>query len=347
MIRSENPPPAAREAASTGVEMPPALRALALELPARRTADAMLRLSERISAGESWDAAMRARDVRLPIHLRGLLQASLRAQRLPEALTQLVELERRRGQLGREIWMTLAYPLVLLVSLGVLFFLYEICLIREVMSLHADVLDSFRLNTSMAAALPSLTQLALVLSQPAPLLGIALAIAAVAGLVIARQTLHPPRIDAWFNRLPVLGSLWHWSALADCLRLLRLLLEAEIPLPQALGMAAAATRNGEIAAGCRQLAAQVQLGHGLAQAVEQSSAFPRTLVPLVRWGESHSALPEALDAAAEMLEGRVRVHLGFVRTFLPPFLFLLVAGAILCSMLAAFLPMFRLLEALA
>ena len=340
---SETRLPTVQEASPAVVAMPPALRALSSELESPRTARSMRRLAERIAAGEPWDAALSAADVGLPLHLRALLQASLRTERLPEALAQLVDLDRRRGQLKREIWTALAYPAMLLIALLMLFFLYEGYFIREVMSLHTDVLTDVGMVSS-AAELPSLTEAALYLSRPMPLAAIALAMTLLALLGLVRQVLHPPGIDALFNRLPVIGSLWHWSALADCARMLALLLRAEIPLPQALGMAATATRNGEVAAGCWDISRQVQGGHAMADVVERSTAFPRTLAPLVRWGESHSALPEALAAAAEMFEGRVRVQLGFIRTFLPPVLMLLVAGAILCSILAAFLPMFQVLR---
>jgi type II secretory pathway component PulF len=343
----EHPLPSAEIGSSPAAEMPPALRALSTELSSRRVAGALRRLSDRISRGEPWDIALNAGDVHLPVHVRALLQASLRAQRLPQSLAQLVDLDRRRNQLQREVRLALAYPLLLLAALGVLFLLYEFYFIREIMTLHGEIISDFRLLTSTAAELPTLTQVALYLSRPVPLGVVATMMAAVALLVAARQAFHPPSIDALFNRLPVLGSLWYWSAMADCARVLSLLLEAQIPLPQALGIAATAMRNGEIAAGCWDLVGQVQAGHALAAAMERNSAFPPTLAPLVRWGETHLALPEALQAAAEMLEGRVQIQLEFVRTFLPPMMFLVVASAIFFSLLAAFYPMFRLVEALA
>jgi type II secretory pathway component PulF len=178
------------------------------------------------------------------------------------------------------------------------------------------------------------------------LLLIAALVGGFALLCVVRMLFRPRTLDALFNRLPILGPLAHWSALADFSRLLALLLEAGIPLPQALGMTAAGLRNGEVSAGCWQLARAAQAGHSLADGMRPLEAFPRSLEPILQWGQAHSALPEALAAAGEMFEGRVRVHLTFVRTFLPPFVFLLVGGAILFSVVAALWPMFRLIEAL-
>ena len=75
-----------------------------------------------------------------------------------------------------------------------------------------------------------------------------------------------------------------------------------------------------------------------------TSPLPDTLGPVAEWGETRSALPDALQAAAEMYEGRVHVQLAFVRLFMPPAVFLFAGGVILLSLLAIFLPMFMLLK---
>jgi type IV pilus assembly protein PilC len=94
------------------------------------------------------------------------------------------------------------------------------------------------------------------------------------------------------------------------------------------------------------LARRVEAGQPLAAAVTGTPPLPDTLAPVVQWGEMRSALPQALQAAAEMYEGRVRTQLTFVRLFLPPCVFLVAGGVILLSMLAVFLPLIKIIQTL-
>ncbi len=129
---------------------------------------------------------------------------------------------------------------------------------------------------------------------------------------------RPLWLDVVAHRLPLVGPMWLWASTVDLCHVLALLLEAGLPLPQALRSTAAGLRSSELAQACRRMARRVEAGQPLAEAVAVTAPIPDTLGPVVQWGESRSALPQALQAAAEMYEGRVRMQLSFVRLFLPP-----------------------------
>ena len=59
--------------------------------------------------------------------------------------------------------------------------------------------------------------------------------------------------------------------------------------------------------------------------------LPLSIVPLVHWGERHGTLPEALRAAADMLEGRLRVKTAMLGQVIPPVIFVFV-GILACSL---------------
>ena len=315
--------------------LPAGLRALAEEMPSRRVSRALRRISQRLESGEPWQAALDAAEVGLPDDVRGLIAAGIRCQRLPDALERLVDLHRRGQRLRREVWLSLAYPLLLVGLLLVLFLFYEVFFVREIAKIYEDF-DYWDF--------PAITQMVLRLSNPEAIFLMAASGAGLAAVVVVHLLFRPYWLALVFNRLPVLGPLWQWSAVADFSRLLALLLEVELPLPQALSLTAAGMRNAEYAAGCRWLSARVATGEPLWSAMLSRDAFPESMVPIVRWGQQRSSLPEALEAVAEMFAGRVQVQLSFVRTFIPPFTFILVAGVILFSAMATLLPMIRMLD---
>ena len=326
---------------ASAVHAPPALpaglRALAEEMPSRGVSRALRRVSQRLESGEPWQAALDAAESDLPDDVRGLISAGIRCQRLPDSLERLVDLHRRGQRLRREVWLSLAYPLLLLSLLLVLFLFYEVFFVREIVKMYEDF-DMW--------SVPAITQVVISLSNPEGIIMMAAAGAALAGIVAVHLLFRPYWLSLLFNRIPVLGPLWQWSAIADFSRLLALLLEVELPLPQALSLAAAGMRNAEYAASCRWLSARVAAGEPLSSALQGHDSFPESMVPIIRWGQQRSSLPEALEAVAEMFAGRVQVQLSFVRTFIPPFTFILVAGVILFSALASLLPMIQLIDAL-
>jgi type II secretory pathway component PulF len=322
--------------APTPVALPAGLRALAEELPCGKLSRRLVRLSARLEAGETWEAALKAPDVRLPEHIRGLIQAGLHSSRLATSLERLVNIQRRGQQIRQEIWLSLAYPLTLMTVLSLVFICFELFCIPPLGLLYED----------FGVRLPLVTHVIISGSRPQAVGLMTLVAGILAAIVFIQASVRPIWLDVLFNRLPLLGALWQWSALIDFGRLLSLLLEAGVPLHHALMMTASGLRNTELKLGCRKLADGVRQGQSFSQAIQQIDPIPETVRPIIEWGEARSSLPEALDAAADMFEGRVLVQLDFVRTFLPPLAFLVVAGVILFSVLAVLLPLFQIMQSL-
>jgi type II secretory pathway component PulF len=304
---------------------------LAEELPSGRVPRALQLVSARLEAGDALEQALRAPGVHLPEHVRGLVLAGLAANQLADSMEQFVHLQRLSAGLRRQVRLILAYPLALLALLGVLLFLYEHYFIRQLADVYRGIFDF-----TTAADLPLATQFVLRLSEPAAWWWLVALGGVLAATLLARLAPVRPHVDSAMKALPILGPLWHWAALAEFCRLLGLLLEVSVPLPRAIEMTAAGLRDSGLGRACRTLARRVEAGASLDEALAASPAFSASLVPIVRWGLQMSALPEALRAAGEMFEGRVRIQLALVRTFLAPLTFLLVSGVVVFLAYAAF-----------
>jgi type II secretory pathway component PulF len=321
------------------------VRALAEELGGGRVSESLKRLAERLQRGDSWQAALSDPQIRLPDHVRGLLEASVRTPHVAATLEQFVHLNRRSAQLAREMWLSVAYPLAVIVCVTVLFACFEFFIVAEMARIYDDIYTDFALSSS-PLGLPAMTRLLVAWSGP-PAIGLLLLVLIVGVLLpVIWSVWRPLGLDVLAHRLPILGPLWLWGGMVDLCRLLALLLEAGIPLPDALRMTAAGLKSSELAQACRRMARHVEAGESLAEAAAITPPLPDTLGPVVHWGESRSALPDALQAAAEMYEGRVRMQLAFVRLFLPPCVFIFAGGVILLSLFAIFVPMIRIITVL-
>jgi type II secretory pathway component PulF len=216
--------------------------------------------------------------------------------------------------------------------------------VAELARLYEDLYCDFAVRLPLG--LPAMTRLMMAWSGPPAVMLAVLALVVGVVLPLAWSAWRPLWLDVIAHRLPILGPLWLWGGMVDVCRLLALLLRTGIPLPDALRMTAAGLSSSELAQACRRLSKHVELGHSLADSIAVTAPLPDTLGPVAQWGEARSALPDALEAAAEMYEGRVQMQLAFVRLFLPPCVFLFAGGVIVLSLLAIFAPMFILLESL-
>jgi type II secretory pathway component PulF len=126
--------------------------------------------------------------------------------------------------------------------------------------------------------------------------------------------------------------------------MLAMLLERELPLPQALDLAAEASRDVLVAQGCRRLAAMVREGHSPAHCLPSIPALPATLGTLVHWGQQSSTLAASFSAAADIYEARARTQLSLMRIILPTLAFLLVLGGMLFMLSATAGPLINLLR---
>jgi type II secretory pathway component PulF len=127
-------------------------------------------------------------------------------------------------------------------------------------------------------------------------------------------------------------------------RLLATLIKRRVALPEALRLTAEGASDANVAAVCRALAGRVEQGADLAMLIAMSGRLPSSLAPLVRWGSNTGRLDEAFLAAAEMLEGRVRMRAAMLRGVLPPIVFLAAASLALALLVGFFLPMISLID---
>jgi type II secretory pathway component PulF len=130
------------------------------------------------------------------------------------------------------------------------------------------------------------------------------------------------------------------------LRLISLLVEHQMELPEALRLAAESTGDAYLSQQCRTLANRVEEGSSLTMALVQLRTLPLSVVPLVRWGERNGTLPEALRSAAEMIEGRLNLSIDMVVQILPPILLIFVGAMSVSMILGIFLPLVSFIQGL-
>jgi type II secretory pathway component PulF len=315
------------ELSKAGLPLGPGLRALAGELPGCRLPHVLRAMADRLDAGVDLAATIQAEGRRLPPSLRGLVLAGIHSGRLSDVLEEYIDLQRSQWELRRRVWLSLAYPLVLLAAMTLLAILAKYYVVRE----FKKIFDDFQTE------LPKLTQL--VISGAAP---VALSLIILLGLVLLiglmfRIGPHVGWVWSILNRVPMIGPLMRWKHLSQFSRLMGLLLEQQVPLPDALRLAAAGLRDARLAQGCAGVADDVARGRSLSESLAARRQFPASLIPMVQWGQQAPALAEAFRAAGDMFEGRVRAQGTLLEAVMLPIMLLVIvtfAGLFVIAMLS-------------
>lgn len=324
------------ELAKAGLPLAEGLRALAGELPAGRLPGVLRKMSGELEAGATLDEVIKSQGRRFPAHLRGLVLAGLRSGRLAEVLEEFVDLQRAQIELRRRVWVSLAYPIVLM---SILTFMLAF--------LQFVVTPSFRkVFEGFDVAMPAMTRFFMHAAGPLTWFlggGLALLLTTLLLLAAGPTAAWGPQV---LYRFPLIGPLWRFGRLVQFARLMSVLLQQEVPLPEALRLTAAGLRDAYLADGCRRAADGVESGRPLAECMASMRQFPPAMIPLVDWGQKAPAMSEAFRASAEMLQGRLQTQGLLMETVLLPLTFLVIALFVGLFVVALFLPMISLIQTL-
>ncbi len=324
----------------SGLPLPEGLRALAEELPRGRLRRVVFDLARRLERGQPLEKALEEMHQRFPSHLAELVLASVRSGRVGIALGEFATYSQIGAALRRQMWLSLTYPIVLLAFFTVLVSLFCIYVVRSFQSIFAD----------FGVDLPGLTKGVLIFSNAVtqqPLVVLVMPLVALAVLwVVSLFFLDAAQRRRFSCRVPLFGPLLRWTALAEFCHDLGLLVECEVPLPQGVELAAQASHDAELVASSRQIAADLEAGHSLADAVASTHTLPLGMTGLLRWADKRMALSETLHMIGQIFEAQARTRAEFVTTVVTAAVVIFVVMGVAISVVALFLPLLQLISKL-
>ncbi|MDG3004022.1 type II secretion system F family protein [Paludisphaera mucosa] len=257
--------------AEAGLPLGPGLRALAEESPRGAFRDTLRGLADSIERGVPLEAAVDDEASRIPPHLRGLIRAGLRTGNLGDVLGRFSAVASVGADLKRSFWIGMAYPLLAISLAGVLFVLVDLLIVGKFEAIFLD----------FGVPLPTLTRFMLQVSHAVRLLWpavLAAVLAIVAGWAFVGLILPRASRNSLLGRLPIFGPLWRFTSWAEFCHLLAMLLEADLPLPEALRLTGSGVENNDVDLACRAMARSVEQGASLSAAM-QGGAVPAPTGP--------------------------------------------------------------------
>jgi type II secretory pathway component PulF len=322
-----------------GVPLEQGLAAVGSDMPGRLGPIASM-LAERLERGEPLLQVLADQSVRLPPVYRAVLEAGLRAGRLPAAMECLAASLRRLADARRAILAAAMYPLLVVVlACGLFAFFCRQIAPRLLTTLHTFSAPgqgplAFLASLGTSAGLWGLL-------IPAVLVGLA----ALWWYQSRRAVmLQPGWSRLCFAWIPWLGRPLRTARAATFAEVLSLLMENRVPLPEGIVLAAEACGDRQLVPAARRFSEALQRG-------ELPAADGAHIPPLLRWLMAANQRPDtllpAMHGAAATYRRLAQYQTDVARLLLPMLLTVVIGGGVTLFYAASlFLPYTSLLRTL-
>jgi type II secretory pathway component PulF len=328
--------------ARAGLPLDQGLSVLAREMGRGRLREVTAAIAEDLRTGQTLPEALKRQSGRVPPFYASLVSAGIRTGRISEVLATLTTYARAIANLRLIVVDAFFYPCVVLFFAAVLFTGASLFIVPQFNSIF----------TSFQMSLPIPTRIMLEISERP----ISTVVVPVTGLIVGFFLLR--LIMNWTDKgrsywarmmyvVPIVGTLIRSARLAAFTDLLAILVDHELPLPEAFYLAGASSSDPVMTAAVREIEQELQEGRPLGEALRGRGLVPEWVSWMIRLGENRGTLGKTLHQIAETYRRQAEVRASFLKSVLPPFLVICTAGLFaVFFVFALMLPMTRLLEGL-
>jgi len=153
-------------------------------------------------------------------------------------------------------------------------------------------------------------------------------------------------MDRLMLKLPIFGDLIRKATIARFTRTLSTMFAAGVPLVEALDSVAGASGNKVYYDGTRNIQSEVSTGTSLTASMQNTGLFPNMVLQMVAIGEESGALDTMLSKVADFYEEEVDNAVESLSSLMEPMIMVVLGVLIGGLVIAMYLPIFRMGEAI-
>jgi type II secretory pathway component PulF len=328
--------------ARAGLPLDAGLYSLAKEMGHGRLRRLTQGIAADLSNGATLPEAVARRQKELPPYYANLITAGVRTGRLPEVLATLTTYAKTVAVTRTIVLDSLFYPIVVMT--------FAVVLLGALVFFVLPQFDAIFKDFNMR--LPAITEWVLTIGRnPIPVM--TPIVLALLGLLVVWVVLRPTRkgqrLWAWvLYGIPLVGTLIRAARLSAFADLMAVLVEYELPLPEAFRLAGAATTDPLMAHDAEEIYGLLNEGATLSEALRGRGLLPEWVAWMAGAGERRGALAPTLRQIAELYRRQVEARAALLRTVLPSFMIIATAGLLVgVFAVTTMLPLVKLLEGLA
>jgi type II secretory pathway component PulF len=332
---------------SSGIQILPALNLLHLHCQSPNLKETLHHVMTRVQTGHELSVAMRGfPNIFSPIFI-GLVQVGESTGRLDTMLERVANLLDKQNLFVRKIQAATVYPMFVIgMSL-----LGAATLVVVILPRVGEIFKSLRIP--LPALTQSLLSMSSVLSNPY-VIATAVSLAAIFAFQVRPWLARQQRLNQDLNiaiheiplNVPIVGGIIKKIVGARLLQTLAVLLDAGVPLQQAMDLLTKVAGNAALSSQLVMARQSVKAGALLSTALLNCEAFPLSAVHLLSAGEEAAGkLTELLQVAAEMQEEEAELVLGQIVSLLEPIMLVVVSVVVGFLLISTMLPIIAMLQA--
>lgn len=293
-----------------------------------------------VGQGSSLSSAMERRPKVFPLIMVNLVRVGEAGGFLDEALESVAKNFETELKLQQKVKGAMAYPVVVL-----------FVAILSVIAMLVFVVPTFEsLFAGFGDELPVPTQILVGMSRSAVIWVPLLAVISIAVAFWYSRNKHEEKVrkvvDTAKVNMPIFGQLFRKVAIARFSRNLAVMLNAGVPMLQAIGLVAKVSSNWVIEQALLEAENSVRHGRPFALPLAQHDVFPPMVTQMVAVGEDSGALDKMLKSIAEFYDREVETAADQLTSLIEPLLIVLVGVVIGGMVVALYLPIFGLVGAI-
>jgi type IV pilus assembly protein PilC len=299
----------------------------ALEVIEEETDDKVLRevligVRDSLITGETFSDALRPYESLFPKFYVDMVRAAELTGSLDDVLAELAGYIKRDLEARNKVKSALIYPMIILVMA-----------IGTVIVLSTFVLPRFKIFfEGFHATLPLPTRMLISFTNFVTnywlliIVGLALLVAIPMALVRTKRGRHAK--DRMVLRLPILGQVVLYAIIERFCRLLATMMQAGVPLPEAMGVLGDSTKNVIFKEGLDDVHGAMMRGEGLAQPMAETKLFPGAVIQMVKVGENTGTLHEQLNVGSDYYGQELEYKIQRLTSYFEPAVILFMGVAV-------------------
>lgn len=323
-----------------GIPLVRGLRGLAADSGSRILGKAVDDIAVRIEKGGSLSDAMAAHPEAFGKMYVSMIRAGERAGTLDDILEDLAQYLEKIDAIKTKVRSAMSYPVfVLIFAFGATaFLLFKI--VPTFAQIYAD----------LGQKLPALTQAIVAASNAVRhnvLASIAILLATLL-LLFAWGRTRSGRyaMDAFLLRMPIFGPIVRKAVMSRFSRTFGILMRSGLPLLDALDLVKGATGNVVVASALEQVKGSIASGHGITSSFRATGKFPEMVLQLMATGEESGEMDAMLLKTSDFYDRQVEASVHGLTSLIEPVMIVLVGAMIGVIVVAMFLPIFYLGDAI-
>lgn len=302
----------------------------------RKLKPALVQVQADVESGSSFSAALARHPRTFPPLMLSIIRVGESGGFLGGAMSAVAENYRREAELQNKIRAALTYPAIVLIIaiVGVLIMVTFVVPIFE------------NMFSSLGSTLPVPTQILVNISRNMWWILPLIAVLVIAAVLWWRANKHTEQVrrvvDPLKLRLPIFGKVATKIAVARFSRNLSMMLDAGVPIIQALSIVGQASNNWKIEQAVRDIQESIRQGRSFAVPLAKTEVFPPMVPQMVAVGEESGTLAEMLASIADFYEDEVETATSQLASVIEPLLIVGLGIVIGGMVISLYLPIFTL-----